>query len=299
MKSLPGVLQAEPFRTMPVRLHAGPRSRLSSVIGLPQERQLLQLIDLRLHVATLPEEGLVISRTLAESLRVNVGDVITIETLEGERRTLDVRVADLLDDFGGASAYMDLRALNRLLREGDTISGAFIAADPAHASELYTALKNTPRIAGVTSKQAALSSFRKTIAENFLRMRLFNVLFGCTIAVGVVYNSARIALSERSRELATLRVIGFTRGEISSVLLGEVGLLILTAIPLGLFIGYWFAVLATAAMQTETQRFPAIVQTGTYALAVVVVLVSAIASSVLVRRRLDQLDLVSVLKSRD
>ena len=299
MKSLPGVARAEPFRTIPVRLHAGTRSRLTSVIGLPQDRQLLQLIDLQLHVATLPEEGVVISKTLAESLRVNVGDTIAIETLEGERRMLDVRVADLLDDFGGTSAYMDLRALHRLLREGDTISGAFIATDPAHATDLCTALKNTPRVAGVTSKQAALTSFRKTIADNFLRMRLFNVLFGCTIAVGVVYNSARIALSERSRELATLRVIGFTRGEISSVLLGEVGLLVLTAIPLGVVVGYWFAVLATAAMQTETQRFPAIVQTNTYAFAVAVVLISAFVSSILVRRRLDQLDLVSVLKSRD
>jgi putative ABC transport system permease protein len=299
IKSLPGVLRAEPFRSIPVRLHAGPRSRLTGLIGLPQHRQLLQLIDLRLHVATLPEEGLVISKTLAESLDLKVGDLLTVETMEGERRTIDVHVADLLDDFGGTSAYMDLAALNRLLHEGDTVSGAFIATDPAHASELYAALKNTPRIAGVTSKQAALASFRKTIAENFLRMRLFNVLFGCTIAIGVVYNSARIALSERSRELATLRVIGFTRREVSSILLGEVGLLIIAAIPLGLLIGYWFAVFATAAMQTETQRFPAIVQTSTFAFAVAVVLIAAIASSVLVRRRLDQLDLVGVLKSRD
>ena len=299
IQSLPGVLRAEPFRTIPVRLHAEHHSRRTGVIGLSQDRQLLQLIDLRLHAATLPDEGLVISKTLAESLSVNVGDVITVETMEGERRTLDVRIADLLDDFGGTSAYMDLAALNRLLREGDTISGAFIAADPVHGSRLYASLKNTPRITGVTSKQAALASFRNTIAENFLRMRLFNVLFGCTIAVGVVYNSARIALSERSRELATLRVIGFTRREISSILLGEVGLLITAAIPFGLFIGYWFAVFATAAMQTETQRFPVIVQTNTFAFAVAVVLIASIASSVLVRRRLDRLDLVGVLKSRD
>ena len=133
IKSLPGVLRAEPFRSIPVRLHAGHHSRRTGIIGLPRNRQLLQLIDLRLHAATLPDEGLVISKTLAESLRVKVGDVITVETMEGERRTLDIRLADLLDDFGGTSAYMDLAALNRFLREGDTISGAFIATDPAHA----------------------------------------------------------------------------------------------------------------------------------------------------------------------
>jgi putative ABC transport system permease protein len=219
--------------------------------------------------------------------------------MEGERRILDVPIADLLDDFGGTSAYMNLSALNRLLREGATISGAFITVDPARSTELYAALKTTPRVASITSKRAALSSFRQTIAENFLRMRLFNVIFGCTIAAGVVYNSARIALSERSRELATLRVIGFRRGEISSILLGEVSLLIVAAIPFGLLIGYGFAALATRAMQTETQRFPVVVQANTFAFAVTVVLLAAIVSSAVVRRKLDQLDLVSVLKSRD
>jgi putative ABC transport system permease protein len=130
-------------------------------------------------------------------------------------------------------------------------------------------------------------------------MRIFNVLFGCTIAAGVVYNSARIALSERSRELATLRVVGFTRGEISAILLGEVGLLAVVAIPFGLLFGYGFAAFATVALQTETQRFPLVVQSNTYAFAVTVVLLAAIVSSAIVRRRLDRLDLVGVLKSRD
>jgi putative ABC transport system permease protein len=299
VEHLPGVVRAEPFRSLSVRLRSGYRSRRVGLIGLPQDRQLLQLIDLRLHAATLPESGLVLSKTLAESLRLKVGDSVTVETMEGERRVLDVRVADLLDDFGSASAYMDIDALNRLLHEGATISGAFVSSDPARSSELYAALKTTPRVATITSKRAMLASFRQTIAENFLRMRLFNVIFGCTIAAGVVYNSARIALSERSRELATLRVVGFTHGEISSILLGEVGLLIIAAIPFGLLIGYGFAALTTAALQTETQRFPLIVQANTFAFAVTTVLLAAIASSALVRRQLDQLDLVSVLKSRD
>jgi putative ABC transport system permease protein len=194
---------------------------------------------------------------------------------------------------------MDINALNRLLSEGATISVAFLTSDPARATELYAALKTTPRVAGITSKGAALASFRQTIAENFLRMRFFNVIFGCTIAAGVVYNSGRIALSERSRDLATLRVVGFTRREISSILLGEVGLLIIAAIPFGLLIGYGFAAFATMAMQTETQRFPLIVQANTFAFAVTTVLVAAIATSALVRYKLDELDLVSVLKSRD
>lgn len=297
--NFPGVLRAEPMRGLPVRLRSEYRSRRVSLVGLAQDRQLLRLIDLQLRSATLPANGIVLSKLLAEALRVNVGGFITVETMEGERRTFRVRVADLLDEFSGSSAYMDLDALNRVLREDATISGAFIAADPARSAQLYLALKNTPRVATISSKRAALASFRQTVAENFLRMRIFNVIFGCTIAAGVVYNSARIALSERSRELATLRVVGFTRGEISSILLGEVGLLVVVAIPFGLLIGYGFAAVATTALQTETQRFPLVVQPNTFAFAVTVVLLAAIVSSAIVRRRLDRLDLVGVLKSRD
>jgi putative ABC transport system permease protein len=299
IENLPGVLRAEPVRSLPVRLRSAFRSRRVGLVGLARDRQLLQLIDLKLRAATLPANGVVLSKGLAEALHARVGDFLTVETMEGERRTFRVPVADLLDEFSGSSAYMDLDALNRLLREGPTISGAFIAADPKSSAQLYAALKTTPRVASITSKRAALASFRQTVAENFLRMRIFNVLFGCTIAAGVVYNSARIALSERSRELATLRVVGFTRGEISAILLGEVGLLAVVAIPFGLLFGYGFAAFATVALQTETQRFPLVVQSNTYAFAVTVVLLAAIVSSAIVRRRLDRLDLVGVLKSRD
>ena len=299
LENLPGIVRVEPFRAVPVRLHSEHRSRRVGLVGLPQDRQLLHLIDLQMRAARLPQSGVVLSKTLAELLRLKVGDAVTIETMEGQRRTLEAPIADLLEDFGGTSAYMDLEALNRLLHEGATVSGAFVTSDPARASELYAALKTTPRVASVTSKRAALASFRQTIAENFLRMRLFNVIFGCTIAAGVVYNSARIALSERSRDLATLRVVAFTQGEISSILLGEVGLLVIAAIPFGLLIGYGFAAFATLALQTETQRFPLIVQANTFAFAVTTVLVAALVSSAFVRGKLSQLDLVGVLKSRD
>lgn len=299
VEQLPGVFRAEAVRAIPVRLHAGHHARRVGLLGLAHDRQLFELVDLQLHTATLPPAGVVLSKGLAEALHLKVGDLVRVETMEGRRRTIEVPVADLLDEFSGASAYMDLRALNRLLQEGDTISGAFVTIDPAREREFYAALKTTPRVASVSSKRAALAGFRGTIAENFLRMRIFNIIFGCTIAAGVVYNSARIALSERSRELATLRVIGFTRGEISAILLGEIGLLVLAAIPFGLLIGYGFALFTTAALQTETQRFPAIVQPATLAFAVTVVLLAAVVSSALVRRKLDQLDLVGVLKSQD
>ena len=165
--------------------------------------------------------------------------------------------------------------------------------------ELYRELKQTPKIAGVGIKRAAIDSYRKTMAENLLRMKGINVIFACIVAIGVVYNCARISLAERSRELATLRVLGFTRGETSWVLLGELGVLVAAAIPMGLILGYWLAWLLTAALNTEVHRFPLIIHARTYAFSVMVVVLAAIVSGLVVRRRMDHFNLVEVLKTRD
>jgi len=223
-----------------------------------------------------------------------------VEVLEGSRPVRTVAVAALVEDFAGLSAYMDIRAVNRLMREGRVVSGAFLAVEPGQAERLYTKLKATPEVAGVTVKRAALNSFRQTVAENLLRMRLFNVLFAGVIACGVVYNSARIAVAERARELATLRVIGFTRAEISLILLGELALLTLVAIPAGMALGYGLAAaVIRLAYDTELFRIPLIITRSTYGFAAAVTLMAALVSGLIVRRMLDRLDLVAVLKSKE
>lgn len=299
IRSLPGVRYAEPVRTVPVRMRFEHRSRLLAITGLRPEPHLFRPLDRSGQPVPLPERGLVLSTTLADVLGVRPGQEVQVEVMEGNRPVRQIPVVALVEDYAGTSAFMQLRALQRLLREEDAISGAFIAVDTQGQDDLYRRLKETPLVAGVTLKRAALQSFQETLAENLLRMRLFNILFASIIAFGVVYNSMRIALSERSRELATLRVIGFTRAEISWLLLGEAALLTLAAIPLGLLLGYGFAALATWTLQTEVQRFPLVVDLSTYGYAALVILVAACISGLVVRRRLDRLDLIAVLKSRE
>ena len=199
----------------------------------------------------------------------------------------------------GTAAYMEIDALRRLAGEGDTLSGAFLQIDPAFSDALYTTLKNMPAVAGVGLKRTAIESFDKTLADTFYVMIFFNLLFSGVIAGGVVYNAARVSLSERSRELASLRVLGFTRGEISFILLGELAVVTLMAIPIGMILGYAFAGLLVAAFNTELYRFPLVVTTRTFAFAACAVLVAAALSGLAVRRRLDHLDLVAVLKTRE
>jgi putative ABC transport system permease protein len=299
MRRLPGVIDAEPLRAVPARLRAAQRSRIVSVQGLVAEPELNRVVDVAGGAMRLPPGGLVLSLKLAEVLGVSVGDFVTMEVLDGRRPIRAVSVAGIVEEYMGTSAYMEIGALRRLVREGDTLSGAFLKVDPAHVDALYTRLKQTPLVAGVSLKRSAIESFEKTLAETFYVMIFFNLLFSSVIAFGVVYNAARVSLSERSRELASLRVLGFTRGEISFILLGELAVVVLLAIPIGLLLGYVFAGILVTAFNTELYRFPLVVTPRTYAYAASAVLVAATLSGLFVRRRLDHLDLVAVLKTRE
>jgi putative ABC transport system permease protein len=287
------------MRIVSTRFRAEHRTRRVAIRGLPPESDLMRLVDREGHETTLPPDGLVISAMLGDVLGVKAGDVLRVEVLQDKRPVLDIPIAALLDDISGLNAYMDIDALNRHMREGRRINAAMLATDPLFRSAIYRDIKETPRIASVTVKEASLESFRNTIAQNMSFMRLINLMFSIIIASGVVYNGARISLSERSRELATLRVIGFTRAEISMILLGEIGTITLIAVPFGLVLGYFFAMLLSVFFQQEVFRFPFVIEHATYGLAAAVVLTASIVSSLIVRRRLDHLDLIAVLKSRD
>jgi putative ABC transport system permease protein len=240
-----------------------------------------------------------LSRKLASILDLEPGDSVRVETLEGRRPDANLPVVSLIDDLQGLNAYTTLDDLNRFMGEGPRVSGAYLQTDSRYELDTFRELKEIPKVASVTVKRNALESFQDTMAKNLGTMKKINLFFACVIAVGVVYNRARIALSERSRELATLRVVGFTRGEISTILLGELGLLTLVALPFGRLMGYGFAWGLTSLVDQEVFRFPLVVERSTYGVATSVVLLASTISGLLVRRSLDHLDLIAVLKSRD
>jgi putative ABC transport system permease protein len=299
IRRLPGVVHAEPMRAVPVRLRAAHRSRIVSISGLLANPQLNRVVDADGGPMRLPPDGLVLSHKLAEVLGARVGDLLTVEVLDGRRPVAEIPVTGIVEEYMGTSAYMEIDALRRLAGEGETLSGAFLKVDSARVHALYRRLKDTPAVAGVSLKGTAIESFEKTLAETFYVMIFFNLIFSGVIAFGVVYNAARVSLSERSRELASLRVLGFTRGEISFILLGELAAVTFMAIPVGLLLGYAFAGLLVAAFNTELYRFPLVVSTRTYAYAATAVLLAATLSGLAVRRQLDHLDLVAVLKTKE
>jgi len=257
-QALPGVVLAEPVRGAAVELRAGNRFRRLSITGLPAQAELYRVIDANGRQFTLPPEGIVISAKLAEVLGVKPGESLAVRVLDGKRPEFTVPVAALSEDFAGTAAYMEIGALNRLLGEGDRISGAYMTVAAGRWEEFLRAMKEAPRAGGVVVKNRIREGFRETTAQSIGLLQQIYLTFATVVAFGIVYNSARISLSERQRELATLRVIGFTRGEVASVLVGELVMLTLIALPCGLVIGSGFAKAILTTVNTEFVRLPLI-----------------------------------------
>ncbi len=296
---LPGVLAAEPFLDLPARLSNGHRSQQIAITGRTPAADLSRVLDLRLEPVRLPEAGLVLGDHLATLLGVEQGDLLRVDFLTGKRRSVDVPVAQVIQSYLGLAAHMDIMALSRLAGTGPRISGAHLAIDETRLDDLYGTVKRTPEVAGVALQSVARDRFRETMQENVLVMIAIYLALAVIIAFGVVYNSARIQLSERARELATLRVLGFGRGEVVKVLLVETGVIIALAQPLGWALGALLGYLVIESLASDLFRVPFEIAPDNFAIASLVVVGAAVVSALIVGRRVARLDLVRVLKTRE
>ena len=296
---MPGVMQSEGSRDVPVRLVAGHRTYRTAIQGIPAEAELRRLLDGQLNRIPIPPEGILLTDRLAQRLDLRPGDNVRVETLAGQRNQRLVPLVGTVRDLVGLSAYMDLDALNRLMGEGERLSAFSVRLDAPDADALFRHLKAFPHVATAASKAAMLANFRETSARNVLFFTTMLSAFAAVIAIGVVYNNARIALQERSWELASLRVLGFTRGEVSTFLLGELAVELAAAIPLGCVLGYLLAQAIVGMSHYDTLAIPVIIEPRTYAFASLVIVGAGLVSALIVRRRIDRLDLVGVLKSRE
>jgi len=299
LRSLPGVVRVEGQRVAPVRLRFGHRSFRTTIQGVESGSTLQRVLDDRLRPIEVPPDGLLLTDHLADILGVSPGEAVRVEALEGARVQREVPVRAVTTQFVGVGATMDRTALNRLLQEGDVVSGAMLAVDRRDRQRVYDRLKEMPRVAGVLVHESSIQAFFESMAGMVLYFSGIATLLGATIVFGVVYNTARIALSERSRELASLRVLGFRHDEIAYILLGELGVLTLAGIPLGFLVGHGLCAFLVSRFESDLYRIPLVVEPFSLALAAAAVLVAAALSFVLIWYRLGRLDLVAVLKTRE
>lgn len=299
LRRVPGVTRVEGLRSLPVRIRHGHAHRLASLSGLPERATLRQIVDAQGRVHAPPVRGVLITRKLAEILDVTTGDTVQIETLERERRTKTAVIAGMVDDTFGLSAYMQGPALARWLAEEPLVSSAMLSIEPENYADVLRRLTRFPAVLGISRRTAVFELFEQQSAEQMRIMTMTLTTFALIIAAGVVYNNARVSLSLRARDLASLRVIGFRRAEISTILLSELAAQTLLGLLPGLFIGRWLVRNVAGATDPELYRFPVMISDRTYAFAVTMTLAAALLSALLVRRRLDRLDLIGVLKTRE
>jgi putative ABC transport system permease protein len=296
---LPGVKSVESNRFVPVTLVNGHRRERTLIRGYAAMPQLYRVIDADRREVLLAGEGVLLTDRLAAKLGLRAGDTVQAEVLEGRTRTLSLIVDATVPEMMGLNAYMNREALNRALADGDISSGFVLSLDPGSEPALLAATRQLPRVAGAFSKATMMRNMQEVTARNIRLMSTILTLFASVIAVGVVYNGARIALSERTWELASLRVLGFTRAEVSGLLLGEMAISIAIAIPLGMALGFGLVDLIAVLLRSDQFAFPVLILPRTYALAAVCVAVAGLGSALVVRRRIDRLDMVAALKIRE
>lgn len=299
LQHIKGIIFAEGYRIAPARISFQHYSYLTGIFGIPENSQLKLLLDNSSRVMPIPLHGILMSNMLAEKLHAKLGDKIRVEILVGTRATTEMQLLGLVNDYIGEALYTNINTVNRLLSEDRLITNAGITIDSHYTKSVYNELKNLTNISSVTVKQLLIDSFENTFAKHILVFTTFLACFAIVITVGVIYNSTRISLAERTWELATLRVLGFTIGEVSKILLGEIMIEILLSIPMGFLIGYFLARLALYWMQTDWFKIPLIIEPKTYAFAAFITLFSGVVSAYLVQRKVKQFDLVSVLKVTD
>jgi putative ABC transport system permease protein len=299
MAHLPGVLTVEPVRMAPARVSNGHRDRRVAIEALSVSGELRQIVDADFRVHQPPVDGVYLAASLARRLGVQAGDSVLIEITEGRRPVTMAAVARVVDELMGMGVYMESEALYDLLHESGTVSGALLSIDSAHEEELYARLKQLPGVSSVMVKDVVVQGFNDTIEESFEISLIATLVLGMGLVMAIVYNQARVSLSERGRELASLRVLGFSRREVAGMLLGEQWILVLAAAPFGLALGWLLVLAVMLRFESDLFRMPVVANPVTYATGAMLVVAAAAISALLVRRRLDRIDLISVLKTRE
>lgn len=294
------VRRVEPILLYPFTLRNGWKEKDVLITGLSEDALLQRLIDTDHNLVKLHGDGIVLSDYLAGQLGVAPGQEIEAEPLMGrlEKKKI-VPVDGVTAQYLGNSVYMTIDSLSRLLDEPLAMNAVLVQTDPGGADLLNNHLKDIATVAAVAVKARMLQSLMDTLAMSMRIMNTMMIGFAFAIAFAIIYNVTIVSLTERERELASLRVLGFTQQETGSILYRENAVLGVLGIIVGLPLGVVYCRFMVYAFTTDLYRFPFYIAPSSYVITSALAIGFVLIANLAVRRRIGRLDMVEVLKSRE
>lgn len=299
LKHIKGVIYTEGYRISPALLSNQNYSEQTALFGIPSDAKLKVVLDKNENPISIPDNALVLSKGLADRLHLTLGDWVNVNMLEGNKAKTMLEVQGIVNDYVGMFAYTNIFLINRILNEDHLINLAGISINHQHINQLYKELKKIPKVSSITFNTSIVQTFKETFAKHVLVFTSILAGFAIVIAIAVVYNNAIIILAERSWELSTLRVLGFTDREVSNIFFYNIIFEVLLAIPMGILFGYWISWSLLELMQTDWFKIPFIIESKTYVISIVVVIIASLMSFFIIKKRIQQLNLTAVLKVGD
>lgn len=299
LRSLPGVELAEGYRQVPVRLKHGQFTKELAVTGIPASAELRRVADQTRRIIPLPLSGVLLNANIARKMNLGPGDSVDLELLEGNRRHIAVTITHVVDEILGQGCYMRLDALNDLLGEEHSINTAALRIDTLKQNTIIERLKASSQVAAIGTREATLKIFYEMMSRSMLAMITVILIFAAAISVGVVYNTAMILLSERTFELGSLRILGFTNAAVFEMIAAELATIVAASLIPGCVFGYALAWMLMNTVDTEQFSLRLMITNRTYVTAMLTAIGTALLSFFILFFRIRKMDLVSVLKVRE
>ncbi len=291
------ITYVEPIAEYPFRLKNGWREKNTMIMGIERNSRVYHLSGLNGGRIDVPREGILLTEGLAESLGVKRGDMLTIEALNKPGIERQVTVKGLVEEYMGGSGFMELDVLNGVLQEGSTINNALINLR-YNSGNFVRDIEGMAYVQSVREPDDMVKQYNEYMGLMYAYIGVI-ITLSCIMGFAIIYNTTTISIMERKRELASLRIMGFTNKKVSELIFNENTAVSVMGLIVGMPLGRFMGVQMLNYVPEDMMSLPLVIFPKTYVLAAVTVALFVILAQMANMRRISRMDLVEVMKSRE
>lgn len=287
------IKRIEPRIEYPYELVNAWHNKRVLIIGVPKNTELHSFQDMEGHSVELSENGIFLTTELAKLLHVEAGDTLTIRNFMPGRDDVELKVSGIIRQYLGINAYMDIGTMQRLLTEKDMVTGAGVISD----DDVKGKLETVDMVSFVQSMEDLENQFLEYTDMMKLAIQ-FYMLFGGILGFAIIYNSSIISISERRLEFAALRIMGYSKNEIFSIISRENLLVTILAVILGIPLGLFFINGIIESFSSELVTFPRIIEVSIFIKATLGILFFVVIAQMATHHKIGKLQFIEALKNR-